>query len=188
MSDHSPAPGSVPQGDRRSTLLTGTVVVAIGLVVTGVGTLAMLGLAARSMSGPLYADFVVWWTVATLLGTSFGVFEVYLARVLISDFAGGRPPAAATGVMIGRAAVMVAMLTAVLLAAAPLLAEELFSGAMAPAFLLPVFMALTAMQALQRGAATGRHDMVAIAIQLAADGVARAADRRAYWSPPAATR
>lgn len=147
---------------------------AIGLVVTGAGTLAMLGLAARSMSGPHYADFVVWWTVATLLGTSFGVFEVYLARVLISDFAGGRSPAAATGVMLGRAAVMVAILTAVLLSASPLLADELFSGAMAPALLLPVFMALTAMQALQRGAATGRHDMVAIAVQLATDGVARA--------------
>ena len=175
MSDQTPAPGPVPEEVRRRTLLGGTVVVAVGLVVTGLGTLAMLGLAARSMPGPDYADFVVWWTVATLLGTSFGVFEVYLARLLIGEIAGGRSPDGATGVMIGRAGLMTAVLTVALLAMAPLLADQLFSGALAPALLLPVFMALTAMQALQRGAATGRHDMGAIAVQLSADGVARTA-------------
>ena len=65
---------------------------AIGLAVTGLGTIAMLGIAARSMPSAEYADFVVWWTVATLLGTSFGVFEVYLARLLIFEIAGGRAP------------------------------------------------------------------------------------------------
>lgn len=175
MPDQTPAPGSVPEEDRRTTLLTGTVVVAIGLLVTGLGTLAMLGFAARSMPSPDYADFVVWWTVATLLGTSFGVFEVYLARLLISDFAGGRSPARATGLMVGRAVAMIGVLTVAILATAPVLADQLFSGSLVPVFMLPVFMALTAMQALQRGTATGRHDMVAIATQLATDGVARAA-------------
>ena len=174
MSDQTPFPAPVPGEARRSRLLTGTVVVAIGLGVTGLGTLAMLGVAARSMPGESYADFVVWWTVATLLGTSFGVFEVYLARLLIGDFARGRSPARATGVMIGRAAVMTVLLTVAVLALTPVLSARLFSGQAMPVALLAVFMALTAMQALQRGAATGRHNMVAIATQLATDGVARA--------------
>lgn len=175
VSDQTPTSESLPQATARTSILTGTVVVAAGLGVSGLGTLAMLGLASRNMLGPQYADFVVWWTVATLLGTSFGVFEVYLARHLISDLAGGRSAAAGTGVMLGRATAMTGLLTVAIVAPAPWLADELFSGVLAPVFLLPVFMALTAMQVLQRGAATGRHDMVAIATQLAADGVARAA-------------
>ena len=175
MPDQTPAPGSVPQQARRSTLLTGTVVVAVGLGVTGLGTLVMLAVAARSLGGPDYADFVVWWTVATLLGTSFGVFEVYLARLLISDFAGGRSAAPATGVMIGRAAMMAGLLALGVLATAPITADRLFSGDWVPVVLLAVFMSLNATQALQRGAATGRHNMGAIAAQLATDGVARAA-------------
>ena len=174
MPDHTAAPGSVPEGRQHATLAAGTAVVATGLVVTGLGTLVMLALAARSMPGPEYADFVVWWTLATLLGTSFGVFEVYLARLLIAEFAAGRRHDVVTGLMLGRAGLMVGVLTLGLLVASPLLAEHLFSGAMAPALLLPVFMTLVAMQALQRGAATGRHDMVAIAGQLAVDGMARA--------------
>lgn len=174
MSDQPPVPGPVPDGLRRTTLLTGTVVVAIGLTVTGLGTLAMLGVAARSMPSSEYADFVVWWTVATLLGTSFGAFEVYLARILIGDFARGRSPAGVTGVMAGRVAAMTGVITVGLLVAAPFLADRLFSGRTAPVALLALFMVLAAMQALQRGAATGRHDMVAIATQLSTDGVARA--------------
>ncbi|MCP3422549.1 lipopolysaccharide biosynthesis protein [Nocardioides pinisoli] len=159
---------------RRTTLMTGTVVVAIGLAVTGLGTVAMLSIAARSLPSPEYADFVVWWTVATLLGTSFGVFEVYLARLLIFELAGGRDPAAVTRVMIGRATVMAGTLGVVILAAAPGLAAELFSGSLTAVLLLWVFMVLTALQSLQRGAATGRRNMVAIATQLSADGVGRA--------------
>ncbi len=175
MSDQTPRPGSVPPAARRTTLLTGTVVVAIGLGVTGVGTLAMLGLAARSMPSAEYADFAVWWTVATLLGTSFGVFEVYLARLLIFELAGGGSPARVTGVMLGRAMAMAGGLGVVIAALSPFLADELFSGELAPALLLWVFMCLAASQSLQRGAATGRHNMVAIATQLSTDGVARAA-------------
>ncbi len=174
MSDQTPAPAPVPVAARRSRLFTGTVIVAFGLGVTGLGTLAMLGVAARGMSGEAYADFVVWWTVATLLGTSFGVFEVLLARALIGAFAQGRSPARATGVMIGRAAVMAGSVTVVLLALTPVLSARLFSGERAPVVMVAVFMSLTAMQSLQRGAATGRHNMVAIATQLTTDGVARA--------------
>ena len=173
MSDQPPLPAPVPDGATRPTLLSGTIVVAIGLAVTGVGTLVMLGVASRNMPGEAYADFVVWWTVATLLGTSFGVFEVYLARLLIGDFARGRAWARSTGVMTGRAAVMAAVITACLAALAPVLSDRLFSGEVALVGLLAVFMALTAMQALQRGSATGRHNMVAIATQLSVDGVAR---------------
>jgi O-antigen/teichoic acid export membrane protein len=175
VSDQAPAPGSVPRAARRTTLLTGTVVVAIGLTVTGLGTIAMLSIAARSMPSPEYADFVVWWTVATLLGTSFGVFEVYLARLLIFELAGGRDPATVTGVLIGRAMVMAVALGVVILAAAPVLADQLFSGSVTPVLLLWIFMSLTALQSLQGGAAPGRRNMVASATQLSADGLGRAA-------------
>lgn len=174
MSDLTPLPGPVPDEVRRPGLLSGTFVVAVGLGVTGFGTLVMLGVASRGLPSTAYADFVVWWTVATLLGTSFGVFEVYLARLLIGDFAQGRSPQRATGVMLGRAAVMTGLLAVVVLSLTPVLAERLFSGEAVPVALLTLFMALTAMQALQRGAATGRHNMGAIATQLATDGVARA--------------
>ncbi|MDR7255333.1 O-antigen/teichoic acid export membrane protein [Nocardioides sp. BE266] len=175
MSDQTPQPGPVPREARRTTLLTGTVVVAFGLGVTGVGTLVMLGIASRSMPSAEYADFAVWWTVATLLGTSFGVFEVYLARLLIFELAGGGSPTRVTGVLLGRAMAMAAALGVVIAALSPLLADELFSGDLTPALLLWVFMCLGATQSLQRGAATGRHNMVAIATQLSTDGVARAA-------------
>ena len=175
MSDQPPVPAPVPDGATRPTLLSGTIVVAIGLAVTGVGTLVMLGVAARNMPGEAYADFVVWWTVATLLGTSFGVFEVYLARLLIGDFAPRTRPGAVDRRDDREGRVMAGVITAALAALAPVLSDRLFSGEVALVGLLAVFMSLTAMQALQRGAATGRHDMVAIATQLSVDGVARGA-------------
>ena len=61
-------------------LAAGSLVVAVGLITAGVGTVLMMALAARALPASDYASFAVWWTVATLLGTSFGVFEAYLAR------------------------------------------------------------------------------------------------------------
>jgi O-antigen/teichoic acid export membrane protein len=150
-----------------------TVVVAVGLTVTGAGTVAMMAMAARSMAPDEYAAFAVWWTVATLLGTSFGVFEAYLARLLIGDLAANRSTGRVTGLMLGRAALVVGVLALVLLGLTPYLAGRLFAGHVGAALLLPLFTTLAALQALQRGAATGRHDFRAIAAQLASDGLAR---------------
>jgi O-antigen/teichoic acid export membrane protein len=154
-------------------MAAGTLVVALGLTVTGAGTIGMMAMAARAMSPETYAAFAVWWTVATLLGTSFGVFEAYLARLLIGALSAGHAPAPVVGLMLGRAALVVGVLAAALLGMAPLLSERLFADSVGAAVLLPLFTALAAMQALQRGAATGRHDFRAIAAQLSTDGVVR---------------
>jgi O-antigen/teichoic acid export membrane protein len=156
-------------------MAAGTLVVALGLTVTGVGTVAMMALSARSMPATEYAAFAVWWTVATLLGTSFGVFEAYLARLLIGELAAGRSPDGVTGLMFGRALLVIGALCVVMLCLVPILAGRLFADHAGAAVLLPLFTAIAAMQALQRGAATGRHDFAAIAAQLSTDGLARIA-------------
>ena len=173
MPDETDASKSRNRPGLRRQMAGSTVTVAVGLTVTGASTVAIMAMAARSMVPDEYAAFAVWWTVATLLGTSFGVFEAYLARLLIGDLAARRSPHRVTGLMIGRAAVVVGMLAVVLLSATPYLAHHLFAGHVAAALLLPIFTGFAALQALQRGAATGRYDFPAIASQLASDGVVR---------------
>lgn len=154
-------------------LLGGMLTVAVGLAMTGLSTLVVMSLTARSLRPSEYAAFAVWWTVVTLLGTSFGVFETYLARLLVADAAAGRDPRGTIGVLLGRAASASALLTGALFAFSPLLADLLFAGSTALAVLLPVAVALSAAQALQRGAATGQQRFGAIAGQLMTDGVLR---------------
>lgn len=148
-------------------------VVAIGLAVTGIGTVAMMAVAARALPASEYAGFAVWWTVATLMGTSFGVFEVYLARLVAAARAGGRATDRVTGLMIGRAGSVVLVVGLALLGLAPALADRLFAGHLGPGLLLPIFTGLAAAQCVQRGAASGRRNFVAIAMQLSSDGLFR---------------
>jgi O-antigen/teichoic acid export membrane protein len=161
-----------PIGGRRR-LAGGALTVAAGLTVTGAGTLVMMALAARSLPPSEYAAFAVWWTMATFLGTSFGVFEAYLARLALADVAAGREARAVTGSMTGRALAMSAAIGAVLLVLTPWLGTEIFAGSFATALLLPVFVVLSATQAIQRGVATGYSRFRAIGAQLAADGLTR---------------
>lgn len=143
--------------------------------MTGLGTVAMMALTARSLPAAQYAAFAVWWTMAVLLGTSFGVFEAYLARLVVTEVAAGRTPTPATGLMIGRALLVVLAVTCLVLPMSPWLGDRLFAGHTGAALLLPLFTAAAATQALQRGAATGRRRFGAIAGQLATDGVLRIA-------------
>ncbi|MGA9748085.1 MAG: hypothetical protein WBQ50_11575 [Nocardioides sp.] len=154
-------------------MVGGTAVVAVGLTVTGLATIVMMALSARSLIPEEYAAFAVWWTVATLLGTSFGVFEAYLARLLIRESARGQETRVVTGLMIGRSGAVVAVLAVGLVASSSVLASRLFAGHVAAAVALPLFIALAAAQAVQRGAMTGRRDFAAIAVQLSADGLTR---------------
>jgi O-antigen/teichoic acid export membrane protein len=154
-------------------LASGTLTVAAGLVVTGTGTVLMMAMAARSLPAREYAAFAVWWTVATLLGTGFGVFEAYLARLVVTDLTGQRSPRRVTGVMLGRALVAVVGVVTVVLLLAPWLSASLLEGEQGAALLVPVFVLLTALQAVQRGSATGHRRFKAVAGQLSTDGVAR---------------
>lgn len=174
MPDDTDALTPRPYKGLRRQMAGSTVVVALGLTVTGAATVLMMAMVARAMSPEDYAAFAVWWTVATLLGTSFGVFEAYLARLLITALSARRPVSRVVGLMLGRAALVVSVLAVPLWLLSPVLAERLFADYLSAALILPVFTALAAMQALQRGVATGRHDFRAIATQLSTDGVVRA--------------
>lgn len=142
--------------------------------MTGVGTIVMMALSARSMRPAEYAAFAVWWTMATFLGTSFGVFEAYLARLAITEVTAGRDAKRVTGAIAGRALVVVAVIAAVLFALAPWLSTRLFGGSLGATVVLPIFIFLSATQAIQRGSATGHSRFRAIGGQLATDGIARA--------------
>ena len=159
-------------GTRR--LASGALTVAVGLTVGGAGTFLMMALSARSLRPTEYAAFAVWWTMATLVGTSFGFFEAYLARLIVTEVAARRTVHAVTGVLTGWALVALAGLVAALLLAGPWFSSELFAGNLGAAFLLPVFVVLAAAQALQRGSATGHSRFSGIAAQLSTDGITRA--------------
>lgn len=166
--------GTAGTGSPLGRLLGGTALVAVGLGAAGAGTVAMFAVAARSLPATAYAAFAVWWTVAALLGITFGVFEAYLARLVVTEVAAGRESPPVISELAGRAALTaLGMSSACLLLAVPL-ARTFFSGSLAVALLLPLFLSLAAAQSVQRGVATGQRRFAAVAGQLAADGLLRA--------------
>lgn len=164
-----PGPGRGPQ-----RLLGGAAVVSVGLGAAGAGTLAMMALAARALPPSEYASFAIWWTVATLLGVTFWVFEAYLARLVVAEVAAGRSARRVTGVLTGRAWLAAAIIAAATSLASPWLASQLFAGSLTASLLLPLFVFLSATQAVQRGVATGHSRFSAMGGQLMTDGLARA--------------
>jgi O-antigen/teichoic acid export membrane protein len=164
---------TAPAAGGRRRLAGGVLTVGAGLTVAGAATFITMALTARSLGPTDYAAFAVWWTMATLVGTSFGVFEAYLARLVVTEVAARRTVGPVTGVMTGWTLVAVSGLATMLLVAAPWLGSALFAGSLGAAFLLPAFIVLAAAQALQRGSATGHSRFRAIAGQLSTDGVTR---------------
>ncbi len=160
-------------GRARRQLAGGTLLVAVGLGLMGIGTVGTMALTARSLPATDYAAFAVWWTVATVLGTSFGVFEAYLARLVVADRVAGRPVTPVVGAMSGRAIVVIVALTAAVGVTAPTLSRLLFDDHLGAALLLPLFTAIAAAQAIQRGVMTGQQNFRAVAAQLSCDGVVR---------------
>lgn len=155
-------------------LLAGSASIAVGLVFAGGGSVAMLAMTARALRPVEYAAFAVWWTVATLLATAFGVFEAYLARLVVTEVAAHRDPRPVSGQVLGRAQLMALALGAGSLLASPVLARSLFHGHLPLALLLAVFVLLGALQSVQRGAATGLALYRTVALQLTTDGLLRA--------------
>lgn len=155
-------------------LLRGSASIAVGLAVAGAGTVLMLALTARSLAPSDYAAFAVWWTVATLLSALFGVFEAYLARLVVTAQATHGDPREVSGQALARAQVTALSVGGAVVLASPLLARELFAGHRGLAWLLAVYTVLGALQSLQRGAATGLARYSTVAQQLLADGLLRA--------------
>lgn len=157
----------------RRQLAGSTVTVSAGLAASGLGTVVMMAIAARALTADAYAGFAVWWTVATLATMVFGVFEVYLARLVVAARASGGDERVVIGLLDGRALTVAGAVGAGFLLAVPLGLPALFADDLGAALLLPVFTAAVATQALQRGTCTGRLNFAALAVQLSADGAFR---------------
>lgn len=153
--------------------LRGPAQIALGLGVSGVGTLVMIASASRLMSESAFASFVTWWVTATLVAVTFGVFEVYLARSLVG--VGGVEPHARAirGQLAGQALLFVLLIAVPVWLASPWLSQEVFYGALGVTCALPLFALVAALQALQRGSAVGIRRFDIVALQLSVDGVLR---------------
>ena len=166
---------SVPQildpSGRR--LARGTLIVAAGLTVTGVGTLAMIALVDHAMADKAQSAFNLWWLTTTLLSTVFGVFEAYLSRLAVTETAAGRDASPVVGALLGRTWLVAAGMGVVVLALGPWLTSREFGGYAGLTLLLPVFVLIAATQAVQRAVATGRGRFTTIAAQLTVDGLLR---------------
>ena len=165
------------QGRRQASrqLANGTLLMTIGLVVSGLGTLGMIAVAARALPTHEYAAFAVWWTVATLLANVFGVFEAYLTRLVITDSARSRDARPTTALLTGRVVVAWVLLAAVLVVTGPVLADELFEGTRAAPGCWRCSCSSPPAQSVQRGYANGHRNFTAVSAQLSSDGVSRVA-------------
>ncbi|HYO20001.1 MAG TPA: hypothetical protein VES02_15190 [Dermatophilaceae bacterium] len=157
-----------------STVLRGSALVAVGLIVSGVGTLVMVGVASRGLGAQDFAAFTTWWLTAAILAPLIGVFEVYLARALLTRESQGRPAADVIAQIFGLSLVASVLIAALTIPFAPLLADRIFNGHLWAPFLIPIFAAVVSVQSVQRGVAAGRRAFGVIGLQLSLDGVLRA--------------
>lgn len=149
-------------------------IVALGIGGNGLGSLAMLALASHGSDDRAFASFATWWIAATLVAFPLGVFESLLARRVIADVAAGRPSVVTTGAVLGRAGAFVLFFALVLALIDGPMAEGLFSGYSGMGVGLAVFLLVSLVLTVQRGAATGADRFDVVAFQLVADGVLRA--------------
>jgi O-antigen/teichoic acid export membrane protein len=163
----------VPPTGAGRQLAGGTFIISIGLGISGLATIGMIALAARTLEPDEYAAFAVWWTVATLIASAFGVFEAYLARLTITELARGADARPVTAIMTGRALVVLAFLAMSLVVLAPFLSDQLFADNRVVPLVLPLFLCLASGQSIQRGFATGHRNYAAVGAQLATDGTLR---------------
>ncbi len=157
-----------------SALLGRTGLVGVGVVASGVGTLAMLAISAHGSSVTSYATVATWWILATLVAYPFGVFEAYLTRLVVAARAAGRSPTAAISTMAGRAGVLALAVAVIGTLLDPVLADEVFQGVTGLGPLLGVFCLVGAAQAILRGYAAGAGRFGVVSVQMTCDGVGRA--------------
>jgi O-antigen/teichoic acid export membrane protein len=161
--------------------------VAVGLGFVGLGTLACIAVAARTMAPAGFAVFVTWWTVTNLFALAFTLTEAYLPRVLI----GAGEPSRESAII-----ARFARLEAGLLLAMGLVAvgssfwaqDRLFGGNAALPWAALAYSVIAAVQSLQRGVAIGRGRFSVVSVQLVSDGTVRmlacAAIALGHWASP----
>jgi O-antigen/teichoic acid export membrane protein len=153
--------------------LKGPAQIALGLGLSGAGTVAMIAAASRMMSAAAFSSFVTWWVTATLVAVTFGVFEVYLARLLVGADGTGAEAQAIRGQVTGQALLLVLLIAVPVWLASAWLSDALFGGALGATLALPSFALVAALQALQRGSAVGVRRFDVVGLQLSADGLLR---------------
>ena len=157
-----------------SSRLKGPGQIAVGLAISGLGTVAMLAIASRLMMAEQFAAFTTWWLTATLIALAFGVFEVYLARCLLA--ANAQAPEAAkaiTSQLVGQAGLLVVVIGSFVVPLSAWMGASIFAGATLAALALPAFALVGATQSLLRGTATARRRFDVIGVQLGVDGALR---------------
>ncbi len=113
----------------RNPLPEGTVVVGVGLVVTGVAAYAFLVICARALGPTRYGGLAVLWALVFLIGGGFFLpLEQEVSRQLVSRrVAGlGGGPVIRRALLLGAA--LAAALSAVIVILAPVLSRRLFRG------------------------------------------------------------
>ncbi len=167
--EQSEPPPSQTSRIGRSTLLLGA-----GLGVTGLGTLLTMAIGARALPSREYGAFVTWWALATFCGTIFAVFEIYVARHVVTAVGEGRAFQPSVATLSGSAWLVAAGTSGALLVSSLWLAHHVFDGNIAATLLLPVFVSLAMLQCLQRGVGIGRGTFGGNASQGMTDGILRA--------------
>jgi O-antigen/teichoic acid export membrane protein len=148
---------------------------AVGLFAAGFGSALLLALAARTVDVRSFAVFATWWTLASLLGLAFVGIEAYLPRplLMLRQANHAQEPLLAGFTRAIAGAVLIAAV--LLLALGPWLLSSLLGGKPWLLTLLLGYMAVMALQSLQRGIAIGRERFTVITWQLVTDGLLRTA-------------
>jgi O-antigen/teichoic acid export membrane protein len=150
-----------------------TLVIAVGLVVAGIGNFGFLVLGARTLQAADYATLITWWAIATIAGLAmFAPFEAVLPR----DAAHARDDATLSRILVGygrRAGVVMAIIAVSLAILSPMIAPAFLGDQIGLVLTLGVQIIAMGFASLQRGAAFGLHRPQAAALQFAVEGAAR---------------
>lgn len=160
-----------------NALLVGT-----GLATVGLASFVALALAARSLSAQAFAHFATWWTSATLLGLAFAVIEMYLPRLLVAAQAGLAEDRALVASFTRGLLAAVAAVAAVVVATVTWSVHRLFGGSWALVGLLIAYLAVMALQSMQRAVAVGRDRFTVFPAQMGGDGLVRMLGTTVAWA------
>lgn len=149
-------------------------VVAAGVVLNGVGTLAMLAIASRMFTVGDFATFSTWWIVVTLVTFPLGVFEALLTRQVVADVVAGAPIGSGTGAVAARGALLVLPMAVALGVGTHVVGDALFAGDSDMTLVVAAFLVSSFVQSLERGHAAGVDRFGVVAMLLTVDGALRA--------------
>ncbi len=157
----------------RESPSVGIAILSLGVSANAIGNLISIGIVSRNYVSSDTALFLAWWATVTSASIGLGLIEITIARksVSLSEVDTLRLPARFVGEGITVTFLLVLLLTFTS-------AGIIIKGSISPAtYLLSllVFPVLILIQVLQRGEALSRNKFADSSIQLAIDGIGRAA-------------